>query len=178
MTDQTSPRPDGGTPLQDLRVTELGQLLAGPFCGQLLGDFGAEVIKVEDPGQGDPMRQWGREKPHGMSLWWPVVARNKKSVTANLRDPRGQDLVRRLAERSDVLLENFRPGTLERWGLAPEQLWEINPGPGHHPGDRVRPDRAVRAAGRVRLHRRGDGRHQVRHRRRRPAAVPGRRVAR
>ncbi len=93
MTDQTSPRPDGptGTPrpprLQDLRVTELGQLLAGPFCGQLLGDFGAEVIKVEDPGQGDPMRQWGREKPHGMSLWWPVVARNKKSVTANLRDP-------------------------------------------------------------------------------------------
>jgi formyl-CoA transferase len=128
MTDQTSPRPDGGTPLQDLRVTELGQLLAGPFCGQLLGDFGAEVIKVEDPGQGDPMRQWGREKPHGMSLWWPVVARNKKSVTANLRDPRGQDLVRRLAERSDVLLENFRPGTLERWGLAPERLWEINPG--------------------------------------------------
>jgi formyl-CoA transferase len=128
MTDQISPRPDGGTPLQDLRVTELGQLLAGPFCGQLLGDFGAEVIKVEDPGQGDPMRQWGREKPHGMSLWWPVVARNKKSVTANLRDPRGQDLVRRLAERSDVLLENFRPGTLERWGLAPEQLWEINPG--------------------------------------------------
>ena len=128
MTDQTSPRPDGGTPLQDLRVTELGQLLAGPFCGQLLGDFGAEVIKVEDPGQGDPMRQWGREKPHGMSLWWPVVARNKKSVTANLRDPRGQDLVRSLAERSDVLLENFRPGTLERWGLAPERLWEINPG--------------------------------------------------
>src|SRR6478672_6031172 len=128
MTDQTSPRPDGGTPLQDLRVTELGQLLAGPFCGQLLGDFGAEVIKVEDPGQGDPMRQWGREKPHGMSLWWPVVARNKKSVTANLRDPRGQDLVRRLAARSHVLLENFRPGTLERWGLAPEQLWEINPG--------------------------------------------------
>ena len=74
------------------------------------------------------MRQWGREKPHGMSLWWPVVARNKKSVTVNLRDPRGQDLVRRLAARSDVLLENFRPGTLERWGLAPERLWEINPG--------------------------------------------------
>ena len=127
MTDQTSPRPDGGTPLQDLRVTELGQLLAGPFCGQLLGDFGAEVIKVEDPGQGDPMRQWGREKPHGMSLWWPVVARNKKSVTANLRDPRGQDLVRRLAERSDVLLENFRPGTLERWGLGYDVLSAINP---------------------------------------------------
>lgn len=114
-------------PLADVRVVELGQLLAGPFCGQLLGDFGAEVIKVEDPGRGDPMRQWGREKPHGMSLWWPVVARNKKSVTANLRDPRGQDLVRRLAAEADVLLENFRPGTLERWGLGPEQLWEINP---------------------------------------------------
>jgi succinyl-CoA---D-citramalate CoA-transferase len=115
-------------PLDDIQVVELGQLLAGPFCGQLLGDFGAEVIKVEDPRHGDPMRQWGRERPYGKSLWWPVVARNKKSVTADLRTPRGQDLVRRLVARSDVLLENFRPGTLERWGLAPEQLWEINPG--------------------------------------------------
>jgi len=122
MTGEATP-----LPLADVRVVELGQLLAGPFCGQLLGDFGAEVIKVEDPGRGDPMRQWGREKPHGMSLWWPVVARNKKSVTANLRDPRGQDLIRRLAAGADVLLENFRPGTLERWGLGPEQLWEINP---------------------------------------------------
>jgi succinyl-CoA---D-citramalate CoA-transferase len=130
MTGESKPLPPnepGLLPLGDLRVLELGQLLAGPFCGQLLGDFGAEVIKVEDPGRGDPMRQWGREKPHGMSLWWPVVARNKKSVTANLRDPRGQELVRRLAARSDVLLENFRPGTLERWGLGPERLWEINP---------------------------------------------------
>jgi formyl-CoA transferase len=114
-------------PLDDVRVIEIGQLLAGPFCGQLLGDFGAEVIKLEDPGKGDPMRQWGREKPHGKSLWWPVVARNKKSVTCNLRTPQGQDIVRRLVATSDVLLENFRPGTLERWGLAPEQLWEINP---------------------------------------------------
>ena len=87
---------DTQLPLDDLRVVELGQLLAGPFCGQLLGDFGAEVIKVEDPGQGDPMRQWGREKPHGKSLWWPVVARNKKSVTCNLRTPEGQELLRRL----------------------------------------------------------------------------------
>src|ERR1041384_7266864 len=110
MTDQTSPRPEGGTPLQDLRVTELGQLLAGPFCGQLLGDFGAEVIKVELPGQGDPMREWGREKPHGKSLWWPVVARNKKSVTCNLRIPEGQGLLRRLLGHADVLVENFRPG--------------------------------------------------------------------
>ncbi|MEV0612760.1 CoA transferase [Nonomuraea sp. NPDC050404] len=117
-----------GLPLGDIRVVELGQLLAGPFCGQLLGDFGAEVIKIEDPGRGDPMRQWGREKPHGRSLWWPVVARNKKSVTCDLRTAEGQELVRRLAGRADVLLENFRPGTLERWGLSPERLHELNPG--------------------------------------------------
>ncbi|WP_223164000.1 CaiB/BaiF CoA transferase family protein [Nocardioides mesophilus] len=119
---------DDALPLDDLRVIELGQLLAGPFCGQLLGDFGAEVIKVEDPRTGDPMRQWGREKPYGKSLWWPVVARNKKSVTADLRTEEGQDLVRRLVAEADVLIENFRPGTLERWGLAPEKLWETNPG--------------------------------------------------
>lgn len=119
---------DSPLPLDDIRVVELGQLLAGPFCGQLLGDFGAEVIKVEDPGRGDPMRQWGREKPYGKSLWWPVVARNKKSVTADLRTEQGQDLVRGLLARADVLVENFRPGTLERWGLGPEQLWEVNPG--------------------------------------------------
>ncbi|MEV6968258.1 CoA transferase [Hamadaea sp. NPDC051192] len=113
--------------LSDIRVIETGTLLAGPFCGQLLGDFGAEVIKLEDPGKGDPMRQWGREKPHGQSLWWPVVARNKKSVTCNLRTPAGQDIVRKLVARSDVLLENFRPGTLERWGLGYDVLSEINP---------------------------------------------------
>ncbi|MER6175182.1 CoA transferase [Streptosporangium sp. NPDC001681] len=116
-----------GLPLGDIRVVELGQLLAGPFCGQLLGDFGAEIIKVEDPGRGDPMRQWGREKPYGRSLWWPVVARNKKSVTCDLRTPEGQDLLIRLVERADVLLENFRPGTLERWGMSPARLHEINP---------------------------------------------------
>lgn len=115
-------------PLDDLRVIELGQLLAGPFCGQLLGDFGAEIIKVEDPGRGDPMREWGREKPYGKSLWWPVVARNKKSVTCNLRSPEGQRLLRKLVDTADILVENFRPGTLERWGLAPEVLWETNPG--------------------------------------------------
>ncbi|MET8150646.1 CaiB/BaiF CoA transferase family protein [Actinoplanes sp. NPDC049668] len=114
-------------PLTDIRVIETGTLLAGPFCGQLLGDFGAEVIKLEEPGKGDPMRQWGREKPHGQSLWWPVVARNKKSVTCNLRTSEGQDLVRRLVAESDVLLENFRPGTLERWGLSYETLSELNP---------------------------------------------------
>lgn len=115
-------------PLDDIRVIEMGSLLAGPFCGQLLGDFGAEVIKIEDPKSGDPLRQWGREKPQGQSLWWPIVGRNKKSITINLRAPEGQDLVRKLVAEADVLLENFRPGTLERWGLSPEELWKINPG--------------------------------------------------
>ena len=115
-------------PLSDLRVVEMGQLLAGPFCGQLLGDFGAEVIKLEPPGVGDPMRQWGREKPHGKSLWWPVVARNKKSVTCNLHSPEGQVLARRIIAEADIVVENFRPGTLERWGLGFEELRADNPG--------------------------------------------------
>jgi formyl-CoA transferase len=114
-------------PLSDLRVIEMGQLLAGPFCGQLLADFGAEVIKCEQPGEGDPMRQWGREKPHGKSLWWPVVARNKKSITLNLRDAKAQQIVRDLVAVSDILIENFRPGTMERWNLGYEQLAAINP---------------------------------------------------
>lgn len=115
-------------PLKGLRVVEMGTLLAGPFCGQLLGDFGAEVIKVEPPKQGDPMRVWGREKAHGKSLWWPVVARNKKSVTINLREAEGQALARELIAEADFLLENFRPGTMERWGLGYEELQKINPG--------------------------------------------------
>ncbi|RSN44444.1 CaiB/BaiF CoA transferase family protein [Actinomadura sp. WAC 06369] len=113
--------------LGDLRVVEMGQLLAGPFCGQLLGDFGAEVIKIEPPGAGDPMREWGREKPHGKSLWWPILARNKKSVTLNLRTSEGQALARRVIAQADVLVENFRPGTLERWGLSPDELRAENP---------------------------------------------------
>ncbi len=115
-------------PLTDLRVLELGTLLAGPFCGQLLGDFGAEVIKIEPPGQGDPMRIWGREKAHGKSLWWPVVARNKKSVTLDLRQEEGQALLKELVGKADFLLENFRPGTMEKWGLGYEALSVINPG--------------------------------------------------
>jgi formyl-CoA transferase len=106
----------------------MGQLLAGPFCGQLLGDLGAEVIKLEAPGKGDPMRQWGREKPHGKSLWWPVVARNKKSVTCDLRGPEGQDLARRIIDRADIVVENFRPGTLERWDMGYDRLSATNPG--------------------------------------------------
>jgi formyl-CoA transferase len=114
-------------PLQDIRVVEMGQLLAGPFCGQLLADFGAEAIKIEPPGVGDPMREWGREKAHGKSLWWPVVARNKKSITLNLREPEGQDIARRLIAQSDILIENFRPGTMERWGLGYDRLSALNP---------------------------------------------------
>jgi crotonobetainyl-CoA:carnitine CoA-transferase CaiB-like acyl-CoA transferase len=109
-------------PLADIRVLELGQLIAGPFCGQLFGDMGAEVIKIEAPGVGDPMRSWGR----GLPVWWPVIARNKKSITLNLREDKGQDLLRRLVVQSDVLIENFRPGTLEKWGLNFERLSEIN----------------------------------------------------
>ena len=109
-------------PLTDLRVVELGTLIAGPFCGQLFGDMGAEVIKVEAPGTGDPMRAWGR----GLPVWWPVIARNKKSVTLNLREPRGQELLKDLAAHADVLIENFRPGTLERWGLDYDALSAVN----------------------------------------------------
>ena len=115
-------------PLEGVRVVEMGSLLAGPFCGQLLGDFGAEVIKVEPPGKGDPMREWGRHRKEGHTLWWPIIARNKKSVTLNLREAEGQDLARKLIETADVLVENFRPGTMERWGLGYEELSEINPG--------------------------------------------------
>ncbi|MGW8368455.1 MAG: CaiB/BaiF CoA transferase family protein, partial [Gammaproteobacteria bacterium] len=115
-------------PLSELRVIEMGSLLAGPFCGQLLGDFGAEVIKIEPPGVGDPMRQWGREKAHGKSLWWPVIARNKKSVTVNLRVEEGQQIVRDLVRDADFVLENFRPGTMEKWGLGYEDLKAVNPG--------------------------------------------------
>lgn len=114
-------------PLTDLRVLELGQLLAGPFCGQIMADFGAEVIKCEQPGIGDPMRQWGREKPHGKSLWWPVIARNKKSITINLRTPEGQEIIHELIKDTDILIENFRPGTMERWNLGYEELSKINP---------------------------------------------------
>ncbi|MBB4630874.1 CaiB/BaiF CoA transferase family protein [Sphingosinicella soli] len=110
--------------LQGLRLVEMGQLIAGPFCGQLMADHGAEVIKIEAPGVGDPMREWGRNKP----VWWPVVARNKKSITLNLRDPRGQEIVRKLVAKSDFLLENFRAGTMEKWNLGYDQLSATNPG--------------------------------------------------
>ena len=111
-------------PLTDLRVIELGQLIAGPFCGQLFADMGADVIKVEAPGRGDPMRVWGRE---GYPLWWKVCARNKRCITANLREEAGQDIVKQLVKEADFILENFRPGTMEKWGLGYEDLKKINP---------------------------------------------------
>ncbi len=117
----------GPGPLAGVRVVELGMLLAGPFTGRLLGDMGAEVIKVEPPGQPDPMREWGKARYEGRSLWWPVQSRNKKCVTLNLRTEQGQKLLLELVKHSDVLVENFRPGTLERWNLAPAELWESNP---------------------------------------------------
>jgi formyl-CoA transferase len=118
---------DGPGPLAGVRVVELGMLLAGPFTGRLLGDMGAEIIKVEPPGQPDPLREWGQARYEGRSLWWPVQSRNKKCVTLDLRQEAGQRLLLELAGKSDVLVENFRPGTLEKWGLGPDQLWDVNP---------------------------------------------------
>ncbi|MFN8187635.1 MAG: CoA transferase [Gaiellales bacterium] len=129
------PAPDGSVretsgpgPLAGIRVIELGQLLAGPFTGRLLGDWGAEIVKVEPPGQPDPIRNWGKARYNGRSLWWPVQSRNKKCVTLNLRTERGQELLLELVRRSDVITENFRPGTLERWNLGYDRLSEANAG--------------------------------------------------
>src|SRR5687767_13463203 len=113
-------------PLSGIRVLELGTLIAGPFCGKTLADFGAEVIKVEPPGEGDPLRRW-RKMRNGVSLWWHVQSRNKKSITLDLRRPEGQDIVRRLARECQVVIENFRPGALEKWNLGWERLSAENP---------------------------------------------------
>jgi crotonobetainyl-CoA:carnitine CoA-transferase CaiB-like acyl-CoA transferase len=115
-------------PLSGLRVLEFGQLLAGPYVGTLLSDFGADVVKIEAPGAGDAMRDWGRLRHNDHSLWWSVLARNKSSVTLNLREERGQEIARQLVATADVVLENFRPGTMERWGLGPEDVHAVNPG--------------------------------------------------
>ena len=112
----TAPVPTSPGPLADLVVIEMGSLIAGPFCGQILGDFGAEVIKLEDPKVGDPMRQWGRSLPQGLSPWWPVIGRNKKSVGLDLRTPDGQAMARSLIAGADIVIENFRPGAMENRG--------------------------------------------------------------
>jgi crotonobetainyl-CoA:carnitine CoA-transferase CaiB-like acyl-CoA transferase len=120
------------TPLSGLRVLELGAFIAGPFAGQLLGDLGADVIKIEPPGTGDIMRRYGvrMTKTDGdvQSLWWPAIARNKRSVAIDLRDERGRALARRIASQCDVVLENFKPGTVERWAMSYDELARDNPG--------------------------------------------------
>ena len=133
IADATAAEPGSETaelrdgPLQGLRAIEFGQLLAGPFVGTLLGDFGAQVIKVEPPPAGDAMRDWGRLRHRDRSLWWSILARNKRSVTLNLRSPEGQRIALQLASEADIVLENFRPGTMERWGLGPEDVHAVNP---------------------------------------------------
>jgi crotonobetainyl-CoA:carnitine CoA-transferase CaiB-like acyl-CoA transferase len=123
MSDASSARP-----LDGMRILEVGQLLAGPFVGTMLGYYGAEVIKVEAPGAGDPIRKWRILDEDGTSYWWRSLGRNKKCITANLRTDEGRDIVRRLAGKCDVIVENFRPGTMEKWGLGPDELRAANPG--------------------------------------------------
>mgnify|MGYP000123067315 FL=1 len=113
--------------LQGLRVVEMGQLIAGPFAGKTLGEFGADVIKIEAPGTGDPLRNW-RHTKDGTSVWWQVSSRNKRSIALDLRAAEGQQIARQLIAEADVLIENFRPGTLEGWGMGWDDLRALNPG--------------------------------------------------
>lgn len=124
MTDSPNPSPK---PLAGLKVVELGTLIAGPFASRLLAEFGAEVVKIESPDGGDPLRKW-RKLYEGTSLWWFVQSRNKQSVTVNLKHPEGKEIVRRLVAEADILVENFRPGVLEKLGLSWEELSALNPG--------------------------------------------------
>ncbi|MEW7847930.1 CoA transferase [Massilia aurea] len=121
----TNTIPDGA--LRGVRVIEMGQLIAGPFAGKTLGEFGADVIKIEAPGSGDPLRNWRMIK-EGTSVWWQVQSRNKRSIALDLRSTEGQDIARKLIAEADVLIENFRPGTLEGWGMGWDELSAINPG--------------------------------------------------
>lgn len=127
MSAQHHRTPDAGA-FAGIRVIELGSLIAGPFAGRLLADFGAEVIKVEDPRRPDPLREWGQARVEGKTLWWSVQSRGKKLITLDLRSDKGREILVRLLSEADVLIENFRPGTLEKWDLAPEALWKTNPG--------------------------------------------------
>ena len=126
MTESTATAPSPSA-LEGVRVIEMGQLIAGPFAGKMLGEFGADVIKIEPPGAGDPLRNWRMIK-NGTSVWWQVQSRNKRSVALDLRAKEGQDVARRLIAEADVLIENFRPGTLEGWGLGWDELSKLNPG--------------------------------------------------
>ena len=161
----------GPGPLAGVRMIELGTLLAGPFAGRLLGDMGAEIIKVEPPGKPDPLRDWGQARYEGRTLWWPVQSRNKKCITLNLREPRGQELLLELVRVADVVTENFRPGTLERWNLGYDRLSAANPGIVLARISGLRPDRALRRACGLRVGRGGDGRAPLHQR------LPGRGAA-
>jgi crotonobetainyl-CoA:carnitine CoA-transferase CaiB-like acyl-CoA transferase len=126
MSDSSTSKSASTGPMQGIKVLELGTLIAGPFCSRILAEFGAEVIKIEAPDGGDPIRQW-RVLKDGNSLWWSVQSRNKKSVTLNMKDQRAQDIARKLALDADIIIENYRPGVLEKWNLGYEQLKTINP---------------------------------------------------
>jgi len=127
MADIPDAAPANTGPLAGLKVVEMGQLIAGPFCAKTLADFGAEVVKIEPPGSGDPLRNW-RLLQDGTSVWWQVQSRNKRSIAIDLRSAEGQDLARTLIAEADVLVENFRPGTLEAWGMGWDALKALNPG--------------------------------------------------
>ena len=160
-----------------MRAIEFGQLLAGPFTGTLLGDFGADVIKIEAPEIGDAMRDWGRLRHNDRSLWWSILARNKRSVALNLREPEGQRIAAELAATADIVLENFRPGTMEKWGLGPEDLHERNPGADLRARVRLRPDRPLPRPPGLRVRGRGDLRPAPHQRLPRPGAAALRHLA-
>ena len=162
----------GPGPLAGVRVIELGMLLAGPYAGRLLGDMGAEVIKVEPPGQPDQLRDWGKARYQGRSLWWPVQSRNKKCCTLNLRTERGQELLLELVKHADALVENFRPGDARALEHRPRPSARGEPGARDRTRVGVRADRPLRLAGRVRVGGRGDGRDPAHQR------LPGRGSAR
>ncbi len=124
--DTTSSSTSSAGPLAGLKVLELGQLIAGPFAAKTLADFGAEVVKIEPPGAGDPLRKW-RLLKDGTSVWWQLQSRNKRSLALDLKTPEAQDIARKLATDADVLIENFRPGAMEGWGLGPDALLKLNP---------------------------------------------------
>jgi len=145
-------------PLSDIKVLELGTLIAGPFCSRIMAEFGAQVIKVEAPDGGDPLRQWPQVASRHVRSWWYVQARNKKSVTVNMREPEGQEIVRDLAAQADVVIENFRPGALEKWGLGWEELSKRKSGAGHGQAVGLWPERTVSRTRGFRRHRRSDGR--------------------
>ncbi len=140
-------------PLAGIRVVDVATVIAGPYCASILGEFGAEVIKVEHPLGGDALRRFGTPTECGDTLTWLSEARNKKSVTIDLHHPEGVDLFKQLISQSDILCENFRPGTLEKWGLGWDVLREVNPRIDHAPRHRLRADRSLQESSRLRSHR-------------------------